>query len=257
MRPLVLTVLWLLLSAQPGCKPEYPKCDKDAHCPGNKENKEFCVDGTCQQCRPGRSDCPEGRQCKSGRCEAIPGWCQKNEDCATRLCVNNRCTGCQTDAQCAGGRCDRGSCVAESRTRCSSNDDCAESEDCVGGFCVPAGPRANRYAAKAPCELETVYFDFNEAVLSAEATALVDKNVECVKRAPQRGVVLIGHTDPRGTEEYNLALSERRAQAVKERMVRLGTPAHQLTTLPRGEIDATGTDETGWARDRRVESQWR
>jgi peptidoglycan-associated lipoprotein len=258
MRRFSLTVMLLGLWLQAACKPDYPKCDKDADCPGNKDNREWCVDGTCQQCRPGRTDCPEGKECKSGRCESLAGFCKKNEDCPTKLCVNNRCAGCQSDKQCgAGGRCDKGNCIAENRTRCKSNDDCAESEDCVGGFCVPAGPRQNAYAAgKPPCGLDTVYFDFNESVLSAEATSIIDKNADCVKRA-SRSVVLVGHTDPRGTEEYNLALSERRAQTVRERLQRIGVGQQGLSTLPRGEIDATGNDETGWSRDRKVEFHWR
>ena len=258
MRRPSLTVLFVaLVIAQGACKPDYPKCDKDADCPGNKDAKEYCVDGTCQQCRPNRGDCPEGRECKSGRCESVVGFCKKDAECPTGRCVNNRCVGCNADKECPGGRCDKGNCVAENRTKCKSNDDCAESEDCVGGYCVPASPRAGAGSSgKPPCDLVTVYFDFNEAVLSAEATGLIDKNAECVKKAG-RGVVLVGHTDPRGTEEYNLALSERRAQAVKERMQRIGIGSQSLTTLPRGEIDATGADETGWSRDRKVEFQWR
>jgi peptidoglycan-associated lipoprotein len=141
-------------------------------------------------------------------------------------------------------------------TRCTSNDDCKESEDCVNGFCVPAAARLGNQTYKASCNLDTVYFDFNEYVLSAEATSLIDRNAACIQRE-KKAVTLIGHTDPRGTEEYNLALSEKRAQAVKERLTRLGIPSQNLFTLPRGEIDASGNDETGWARDRRVEFQWR
>jgi peptidoglycan-associated lipoprotein len=69
-------------------------------------------------------------------------------------------------------------------------------------------------------------------------------------------VTLSGHCDPRGTDEYNLALSERRAQTVRDYLQRMGIPAERMRTLPRGALDATGTDETGWSRDRRVDSEW-
>ena len=60
-------------------------------------------------------------------------------------------------------------------------------------------------------------------------------------------------TDPRGTEEYNLALSDRRAQAVRDRLQRIGATPGAVRLVPKGEIDATGTEETGWAKDRRVD----
>lgn len=253
-RMLAVVLGLLFLSWQSSCTPTYPKCDKDKDCPGNKDNKEWCVNGTCQQCRPGKQDCPKGKQCNAGRCEAVPGYCDKNSDCPTGVCENNRCVACKNDGQCNGGRCSNGKCETENRKRCRSNDDCAESEDCVTGFCTPAMRRS--LDRSAPCNLEKIYFDFNESVLSAEATSAIDKNAECIKRA-QRAVTLVGRTDSRGTQEYNLALSERRAQSVKERLTRLGVSAALLTTLPRGELDATGTDETGWSRDRNVEFQWR
>ena len=67
---------------------------------------------------------------------------------------------------------------------------------------------------------------------------------------------LIGRTDPRGTEEYNLALGDRRAQSAQKYLGSLG-PNAKLTHSSMGEEQATGTDETGWARDRRVDLQER
>jgi peptidoglycan-associated lipoprotein len=238
---------------QIACTPTYPKCDKDTDCPGNKDNREWCVNGMCQQCRPGGQDCKNGQECKAGRCEAIPGYCRQNSDCPTGRCVNNRCASCENDGQCNGGRCSNGNCVSETRKKCKGNDDCAESEDCIDGYCNPANRPSPDKLPK--CDLSKVFFDFNESVLSAEATATIDRNAECIKKSG-RGVTLVGRTDPRGTQEYNLALSERRAQSVKERLSRLGV-TQQMATLPRGELDATGTDETGWSRDRNVEFQWR
>ena len=77
-----------------------------------------------------------------------------------------------------------------------------------------------------------------------------------MQSAPGRGVFLNGHTDPRGTEEYNIALSERRAQTVADYLARLGIDPARFRVVPRGETQATGTSESGWSRDRRVEIEW-
>jgi peptidoglycan-associated lipoprotein len=71
-----------------------------------------------------------------------------------------------------------------------------------------------------------------------------------------RTVHLVGHTDPRGTEEYNLALSDQRAQAVRRYLENLGVPSGRLVVVPKGELEAQGTDEQTWAEDRRVELIW-
>jgi len=91
-------------------------------------------------------------------------------------------------------------------------------------------------------------------VLTTEATAAIDRDTECVKKT-NHGVTLTGRTDPRGTEEYNLALSDKRAQQVKGRMGQLGVTT-DMKINARGEMDATGKDEAGWAKDRRVDVSW-
>jgi peptidoglycan-associated lipoprotein len=101
-----------------------------------------------------------------------------------------------------------------------------------------------------------VFFDFNESALTTDATALLAKNAECLKKAAHP-VTLVGHTDPRGTQEYNLALSEQRAQSTRDHLGRLGVEGTQMTILPRGALDAKGTDEPSWAQDRRVDFTWR
>ena len=132
-------LLGLLCMVGTGCKPTYPKCDSDTDCPGNKEGKEFCVNGQCQQCRPGTNDCGPGKECNAGRCDPIPNYCSRSQDCKNGgVCVNNRCQPCKGDGQCNGGRCNNGRCETEARTRCKSNDECKESEDCKDGFCTPA-----------------------------------------------------------------------------------------------------------------------
>jgi peptidoglycan-associated lipoprotein len=66
-------------------------------------------------------------------------------------------------------------------------------------------------------------------------------------------MLLTGHTDPRGEVEYNLALGHRRAGSVAAYVEGHGVARAHLATTSHGELDATGTDEAGWARDRKVD----
>jgi peptidoglycan-associated lipoprotein len=236
----------LTVLAGGGCKPDYPACDTDTDC----RPKEFCVNKKCQQCR-GPQDCPEGTSCNAGKCGAIAGFCREKAQCPPdQECIANRCRACTGDGECPTGmRCMGGSCK---RPTCSNDDQCAQDQECQNGFCVPARAKSN---AGAPCPLETVYFDFDQATLSPAATAILGKNVTCLKSSP-RPVHLIGRADPRGTPEYNMALSDRRAQAVKDYLQRSGVPTPRLVPVPRGELDASGTEEGGWAKDRRVDFEW-
>jgi peptidoglycan-associated lipoprotein len=231
-----------------GCKPDYPTCETDKDC----HEKEFCVARKCQQCRDS-ADCPVGSSCNAGTCQAIPGYCRSKSDCpANQECIANRCRACSGDKECPGGQhCVKGACTA--KKPCRSENDCAQNEDCVNGFCT-----TEKAAAPPPteCKLEPVYFDFNESALTTEATAALARDADCLKKVG-RAATLVGHTDPRGTQEYNLALSERRAQSVRDHLGRLGTDGTKLTILPRGSLDAKGTDEPSWAQDRRVDFNWR
>jgi peptidoglycan-associated lipoprotein len=215
-----------------GCGPTYPKCDKDKDC----HEKEFCVNGNCQQCR-GDADCKADETCNKGRCEARPP-CADDSACPSgQSCIAGVCKPCSGDSECGeGGKCNQGRCQRKPKEPLTSGEPDTQGKG---------------------CKLEPVYFDFNEYALSTEATSSIDKNAECIKQTGgTRGVTLTGRTDPRGTEEYNLALSDHRAQSVKERMVRTGVDGGRLKTVARGELDATGTDETGWAKDRRVDVYW-
>ena len=70
-------------------------------------------------------------------------------------------------------------------------------------------------------------------------------------------VLLTGHCDNRGEQEFNMSLGENRAEAVKTFLVGLGVPADQVRTSSRGKLDAAGQDEAGWANDRRVDVEVR
>ncbi|MCC6747322.1 MAG: OmpA family protein [Deltaproteobacteria bacterium] len=229
------------------CTPKYPKCDKDEHC---KEG-EFCVNGMCQQCRNVR-DCPKGKECKGGRCEAIAGWCETAADCpAGQGCKDHRCGACTTDVECGpGGKCRNGKCLRPGD--CQTNMDCPENQECQNGRCVAPPPASGG----APCTPQSVYFDFDEHVLTTEATNRLQAAAKCVKSVSGRRMRLEGHTDPRGTEEYNLSLGDKRSQSVQRYLQTLGVQQGRLRPVSKGELEAKGSDEGTWAKDRRVDFLW-
>ncbi len=99
------------------------------------------------------------------------------------------------------------------------------------------------------------YFGYNSARLDARAKTLLEKLAKCFKDGPLVGrqMVLVGHADPRGDAEYNLLLGGKRADGVKTLLIGYGLTADRVTTTSRGEMEASGTDEASWAKDRRVD----
>ncbi len=230
-----------------GCKPDYPSCDTDTDC---KEKNEFCVNKKCQQCRDAK-DCRAGQSCEAGKCSAIPGYCTDKSMCPSgQECIANRCRPCSSDSECASGlKCLAGACA---KPQCTKDEDCAQDQECQNSACVPARKKA---LSGPPCPLAPVYFGFDQATISSESTAVLSSNVECLKKA-DRAVNLVGRADSRGTPEYNLALSDRRSQSVKEYYQRTGIAAGRLIPVPRGELDSAGSDDASMAKDRRVDSEW-
>ncbi len=101
---------------------------------------------------------------------------------------------------------------------------------------------------------DRVFFDYDSSVLSPTATQTLDKQGAWLKRYPDVVVTIEGHTDERGTREYNLALGDRRANAVKNYLVALQVPADHILTISYGEerpVDP-GHDDAAWAKNRRA-----
>lgn len=236
-----------LVLASSACKADYPACETDKDC----KAKEFCVGRKCQQCRDS-NDCGEGRECTNGKCNAVVGFCRDASQCKPgEVCAGNRCRGCQADTECpAGSICNGGRC---GRAECMKDDECPQDKDCVRGRCVGSTKVTD---TGPPCPLEAVYFGFNVSSLSKDATTALSNNAACLKKTG-RSVDLVGRADPRGTTEYNMALSDRRAQSARDYLRRAGIDSNRLKPVPRGNLDATGSDESGWARDRRVDFEWK
>ena len=100
-----------------------------------------------------------------------------------------------------------------------------------------------------------VYFDFDKYDLKPEARERLSKNADFMKQNPVFVVEIQGHCDERGTNDYNIALADRRANAAREYRMTLGIPAARLKTVSFGEEQPTCTDhnESCWWKNRRGE----
>jgi len=105
--------------------------------------------------------------------------------------------------------------------------------------------------------LKIVYFDFDSSSLRPDAMATLKDNAEKIKAVPNVIVQIAGHCDERGTQEYNLALGERRALAVRAYLIQMGVSGDRLVTISYGkEAPAVqGHDEASWSKNRRAEFQ--
>ena len=104
-------------------------------------------------------------------------------------------------------------------------------------------------------ELGVVYFALDSYSLDDAGRAVLDKNAKMMRDNPDWTATVAGHCDERGTVEYNQALGEKRANAVRDYLVAAGVPAARLKTVSYGkEMPAVeGHDEAAWARNRRAE----
>ncbi|MDQ7744481.1 peptidoglycan-associated lipoprotein Pal [Hydrogenophaga pseudoflava] len=104
-----------------------------------------------------------------------------------------------------------------------------------------------------------IYFDYDSFEVRAEFTSALEANARYLKANPSRKVALEGHTDERGGREYNLALGQKRAEAVRRSLALLGVNESQMEPVSFGEEKpaALGMDESSYAKNRRVELTYR
>ena len=110
-------------------------------------------------------------------------------------------------------------------------------------------------AAAADRASRIIYFDFDSSEIRPEFATAIATHARRLATSPALTVRLEGHTDERGSREYNIALGERRAQAVKRALLLQGAGESQVATVSYGEErpDVDGMTEEAWARNRRVE----
>jgi peptidoglycan-associated lipoprotein len=138
----------------------------------------------------------------------------------------------------------------------------------------PAATPASSGSAVAPVDLtkasgqdtagpantaRVIYFDYDSYTLRADAAAVIDAHAKFLKASGARKVVVEGHTDERGGREYNLALGQKRAEAVRKALGLLGVSDNQIEAVSLGKekLADSGHDESAHSRNRRAEIVYR
>jgi peptidoglycan-associated lipoprotein len=127
----------------------------------------------------------------------------------------------------------------------------------AGGGGIPHGVGGPGFAPGSQQDLaavagDRVFFAYDQSTISDEGQQILQRQAQWLQRYSQVSVTIEGHCDERGTREYNLALGERRAQAVKKVLVALGIPAARIQTISYGKDRpiVVGSDEAGYAQNR-------
>ena len=140
---------------------------------------------------------------------------------------------------------------------CSTAPDASTNAGGTGAAAAPSaaasGIRAGSQQDLAATAGDRIYFAYDRSDISPEARAILTKQSDWLKRNANVTVTVEGHCDERGTREYNLALGERRATAVKNVLVALGIPANRVSTISYGKERpaVVGSTEAAWAQNRR------
>lgn len=133
---------------------------------------------------------------------------------------------------------------------CSSSDN-------KGNETTTTGGAVTETSSSEATLSNVVYFDFDQYALTAESRAVLLAHADKLKGASV-AVRLEGHADERGSREYNMALGEKRANAVRDFLVTQGVNGSSLEVVSFGEEQpaATGSDEASWSQNRRVEVKY-
>lgn len=102
--------------------------------------------------------------------------------------------------------------------------------------------------------LRTVYFPFDSSAIEGDTKEAIRSNADFLKKMASVDIQVEGHCDERGGRQYNLALGERRAKAVRDQLVALGVPAKRISVVSFGSERpaAEGSDESSWSKNRRA-----
>ena len=152
--------------------------------------------------------------------------------------------------------------AASASSNTSSDAGGTTSAETTSAGTTSAGGASSIGSIRTPDELlakvgSTVYFDYDQSSLSSEAQATLDRQAAFLKASPSFRLIIEGHCDERGTREYNLALGDRRASAVRDYLVAKGINASRLSTISYGKERPSvgGSNETSYALNRRSVSR--
>ena len=134
-------------------------------------------------------------------------------------------------------------------------DDSARGPETTSGDGLPNIDLNNLTPWQKSTDLEIVYFDYDSASLRPEALAALSRNADKMRTRPEVVFQIAGHCDERGTQEYNIALGERRALSVREHLIQLGVSGDRILTISYGEEmpAVSGSGESAWSKNRRAE----
>lgn len=116
-------------------------------------------------------------------------------------------------------------------------------------------PAQSQKAAALQAQLDKIYFAFDASELTEESRNTLSRNAGILKQQPSMKVQIEGHCDERGSDEYNLALGERRAKSAMKYLTTLGVPSDRLSTISYGKERPAvpESNEAAWAKNRRDE----
>jgi|GEM_PF-2417862 len=128
-------------------------------------------------------------------------------------------------------------------------------EDIYYGDEAAEGSRYKAVDQPAEFDLITIYFDYDKFELTPEALDIMSVNADHLWNYPLKVILIEGHCDERGTEEYNLALGEKRAREIREYLIKYGINPERLSIISYGESMPAdyGNNEKSWAKNRRGE----
>ena len=155
--------------------------------------------------------------------------------------------------------------------RSSGIPSAGKASDSVGAVDASVGESAVARATVAPLDKDAsaqkalanvsdlIYFDYDSFAIKPEYAALLSAHARYLKAEPRRKAMIEGHTDERGGREYNLALGQRRAEAVSRALVLLGVAEGQLEAVSLGKENpaVSGSDDTAWSQNRRAQISYR
>ncbi|HEX8697487.1 MAG TPA: OmpA family protein [Myxococcaceae bacterium] len=147
-------------------------------------------------------------------------------------------------------------CAAKSATTVSSNESPSTAQPPPRTAPVQKPPADSAEVAELPTlDFKPIYYELDSATLKPESRQLLDGVAEALRRRPEVRVTISGHTCELGTTEYNLALGQRRAAAVRDYLRRLGVDERRMSMVSYGEESpaVSGSGESVWSKNRRSE----
>lgn len=148
--------------------------------------------------------------------------------------------------------------VVDATAKAVTADAGAAGSGVQGGGVAPVDLGRAVDQAPAPADSRLVYFDYDSFVIRPEFQSVIAAHARFLRAQPSRKVAIEGHTDERGGREYNLALGQKRAEAVRDALSILGVSSAQMEAVSFGKEKpvVSGNEEAAFAKNRRAEIRY-